>query len=325
MKAFLSRLSLRAGRWWRRRQADLRMRRVTSAPSLPTGPVLFAVVRNEMLRLPRFLAHYRELGFGEFIFVANNCTDGTDRWLAEQAGVTLYVTTETFLRKEAWIDLLLRRHGRGRWCLVVDADELLDFPDSSTRKIDGLCAYLQSRDETALHAVLLDLYPDAPLGSLDYRAGGDYFAREWYFDPLDTLEKAPRAFAAGLDHRLEGGSRWRLFGVKSCCSKFPLFRFEPGVFLTDGQHYLEGAHISQMRAVLYHLKYLQDFAPHVREEVERGQHWRGASEYKVYASRLEDLENRSFRDERSIRLEGVDQLEKLGFIIRPNDFVSSPS
>jgi hypothetical protein len=71
------------------------------------------------------------------------------------------------------------------------------------------------------------------------------------------------------------------------------------------------------------MKYLQDFAPHVREEVQRGQHWRGASEYKVYESRLDEVEGRSFRDERSLRLQGVRQLEELGFIMRPDDFSAS--
>lgn len=273
-----------------------------------------------MLRLPQFLAHYRERGVTGFVIVANNCTDGTERWLADQRDVVVYVTSESFLRKEAWLDLLLRRHGRGRWCLVADADELLEYPGSARLGIGDLCAYMESRNETALHAILLDLYPDSPLNAVGYRAGENYFERTWYFDPLETLHKVPRIFAAGLDHRLEGGSRERLFGVRSCCSKFPLFRFDRGVFLTDGQHYIEGARISALRVVLYHMKYLQDFAPHVREEAERGQHWQGAKEYKMYESRLETLENSSFRGECSLRLEGSRQLEDLGFVVLPEDF-----
>ena len=32
-----------------------------------------------------------------------------------------------------------------------------------------------------------------------------------------------------------------------------------------------------------HFKYLQDFAPRVTYEADRGEHWDGASQYKVYA------------------------------------------
>ncbi len=320
MSKLLSMAEVQCRRWFRRCVAASQIRRICQHKALASGPLLFAVVRNEMLRLPRFLTHYRERGVSSFVFLANNCTDETEQWLEGQPDVTLYVTSGNFLQKEAWLDLLLRRHGMGRWCLVADADELLEYPESNHLSIGDLCHYLQSRGESALHAILLDLYPDTPLAGVGYQSGENFFNRTWFFDPLDTLHVAPRVFAGGLDHRLEGGSRMRIFGVKSCCSKFPLFRFEPGVFLTDGQHYIEGAQVSTLRAVLYHLKYLQDFIPHVQEEVVREQHWQGAAEYKVYASRLKTLENSSFRDERSIRLEGTHQLEDLGFLIRPKDF-----
>jgi len=309
-------------RWFRRCLSALRLRRVAGPSSDFPGPVLFAIVRNEMLRLPRFLDHYRTLGVGRFYVVANNCTDDTETWLKGQKDVCLYRTRETFLRKEAWLDVLFRRHGIGRWCLVADADELLEYPCSSQVNIGELCAYLESRGENALHAILLDLYPGMPLAEVGYRAGENYFLREWYFDPLHAMRKVPRAFfrGSGLDYRLEGGSRERLFGVKSCCSKFPLFHYERGMFLSDGQHYIEGGRISALRGVMYHFKYLQDFAPHVREEVQRGQHWQGAREYKVYAQKLEGVEKTDFRTQDSIRLTGGAQLESLGFLIRPEDF-----
>ncbi|MEI6339685.1 MAG: glycosyltransferase family 2 protein [Verrucomicrobiota bacterium] len=311
-------------RWRRRVWSSLHMRRLTPRTgSPPPGPVLFAMVRNEMLRLPRFLQHYRALGVARFYFVANNCTDETVSYLRKQADVVLYETTETFVRKEAWIDLLLRRHGVDRWCLVVDADELLDYPDAARAGLAELCAYFDGRRDTALHAILLDLYPATPLEEVAYESGSDFFDIPWYFDPPESLHKVPRAFykGSGLDHRLEGGSRERLFGVKNCCSKFPLFRYHRGMFLSDGQHYIEGARISSLRSVLYHFKYLQDFAPHVREEIERGQHWRGAHEYKIYARVLQDRKTGLvFLDDRSIRYENAAQLETLGLIVRPADF-----
>ena len=311
-------------RWRRRVWSSRRMRCLTPrTENPPSGPVLFAIVRNEMLRLPRFLQHYRTLGVTRFYFVANNCTDETVSYLREQSDVCLYQTPETFVRKEAWIDLLLRRHGVGRWCLVVDADELFDYPDAPRVGLPELCAYLDDRGDTAVHAILLDLYPAVPLEEVGYQSGADYFTMPWYFDPPESLRKVPRAFykGSGLDHRLEGGSRERLFGVKSCCSKFPLFRYHPGMFLSDGQHYIAGARISPLRGILYHFKYLQDFAPHVREEIGRGQHWQGAREYKTYASVLRDQgAELQFHDERSIRYKGSAQLEALGLIIRPADF-----
>lgn len=302
-------------------EASAGLRRVLGSPA--AGPLAFAVVRNEMLRLPRFLDHYRELGVSGFVIVENNSTDATREFLAAQNDVCLYATAQRFTAKEAWLDCLLRRHGCNRWCAVVDADELLDYPESGRVRLPALCEYLEGIGANAVHAILLDLYPEGPVSDVGYVPGTDYFLNPWYFDGLASLTKAPRVFyrGSGLDHRLEGGTRKRLFGVKACCSKFPLFRYERGMFLTDGQHYLEGGRFSELRAVLYHFKYLQDFAPHVEEEVRRGEHWGGAIEYRAYADKVARERGRlQVWTPESIRLEGARQLEDLGFLIRPYSY-----
>ncbi len=93
------------------------------------------------------------------------------------------------------------------------------------------------------------------------------------------------------------------------------------MFLSDGQHYIEGGRVSPLRGVLYHFKYLQDFAPHVMEEIRRGEHWQGASEYQTYARILQSEGGRlHFRDENSLRFVNARQLEELGLMIRPADF-----
>jgi len=312
-------------RFRRRVWSGLQMRCVT--PDLCDAPregvLLFGVVRNESLRLPRFLEHYRQLGVTRFYIIENNSDDATADLLQQQPDVCIYRTGETFVRKEAWLDLLLRRHGRDRWCLVADADELLDYPQSAKTALPGLCRYLDAQGKTALHAVLLDLYPRGLVSSVDYKPGQDYFSGEWYFDPPSSLRRVARTFwrGTGLDYRFSGGSRLRVFGVDGCCSKFPLFRYDRGVFLHDGQHYIEGAHIAGMRAVLYHLKYLQDFVPRVQEESARGQHWNGAAEYKEYVRRLElQSGDISLHSQESILLMGLAQLEHLEIVCGPADY-----
>jgi glycosyltransferase involved in cell wall biosynthesis len=308
-------------RAWRRRCASTQLHR--AGGHVPqAGPLVFAVVRNEALRLPRFLAHYRELGAAGFVVVENNSSDATLEILTGQPDVVLYRTSANFVRKEAWLDLLLRRHGTNRWCVVVDADELLDFPGSAELGLAGLAAYLEAGGWNTLHAVLLDLYPPGSVGSVDYQAGDDYRDYEWYFDPMTSLRRVPRVFwkGSGLDYRFEGGVRERVFGVSNCCSKFPFFKFDRGMFLHDGQHYLEGAHIGPMRGVLYHFKYLQDFIPHAREEVGRGQHWQGAAEYRRYSETAQAAgDDLVLKDERSVRFEDGDQMETEGVMLCPDD------
>jgi len=300
-----------------------RLRRITQHAPPPPGPVAFAVMRNEMLRLPAYLDHYRRLGVVRFIILENQSTDRTREFLAAQHDVDLYASAGAFIGKAPWLDHLLRKHGSGRWCVIADADELLVFPSWPNMSLAELCRYLEKVGANAVHAILLDLYPDSPLGELNYSPGEDYFKRDWYFDPLETLKKTPRHFhlGTGLDYRFHGGVRERLFGISVCCTKFPLLRHEKGMYLTDGQHYLERGRFAALRAVVCHFKYLQDFDAHAREEVQRKQHIGAGLEYQAYTETL-SREGSEFRikGDASVHFKDCAQLEKLGFMIRPADF-----
>ncbi len=296
------------------------LRCLSSTRRIESGPVVFAVTRNEMLRLHAFLRHYRRLGVEQFVIVDNNSTDETGDYLKSQKDVLLYSTEAHFTGKEAWLDYLFHKHGLNLWCLAADADELIDYPSSDLVTLPELCRYLDETGANALHSILLDLYPEGSLSQVKYAAGDDYFSKKWYFDPMDSMVMTPRHFyrGSGLDFRFEGGVRKRLFGVSACCSKFPLFRFTGEMFLSDGQHYLEGGRFSELRAVLYHMKYLQDFEARVMEEMQREQHWRGAVEYKAYAKLISSHEHGLvIKDETSVLLRGTRQLEELGCLVSP--------
>jgi len=329
--AVLEKITTPVRRFLARWRAATELEKVADAGPGPDGTVAFGVLRNEMLRLPRYLDYYRRLGVVRFVIVENNSTDSTRDYLSSQSDVILYSTKHHFIGKAPWLDCLLRRHGRNRWCLVADADELLVYPSSDRISLPELCLYLDRVGANAVHAILLDLYPACALKEMDYRAGEDYLTRDWFFDPLSSFSKVPRHFhrGTGLDFRFHGGVRNRLFGISACCSKFPLFRFQSDMYLTDGQHYLESGKFSSLQAVLYHFKYLQDFDARAREEVRRGQHIGAGLEYKAYAETL-SREGEGFRiaNSNSIPLKDTAQLEQLGFLVRPpsyDDFVRTAS
>ena len=71
-----------------------------------------------------------------------------------------------------WVNDLLRRHGRGRWCVVVDPDEFLVYPMHG----DPLAArrsaqFLEDDQRPCLHALLVDAYSDRPLAETRARRG----------------------------------------------------------------------------------------------------------------------------------------------------------
>ena len=133
----------------------------------PRGGVLaVAVVRNEMGRLPHWLDHHRRLGVRHFLIVDNASDDGGAAWLAAQPDVTLWTTAASYRASRFgrdWTNWLLSRHGAGRWCLTLDADELFGFPHDDRATLDDLTAELDRRRVPALGALMVELFPKGPL------------------------------------------------------------------------------------------------------------------------------------------------------------------
>lgn len=311
-------------RWLKRMNSTIRIRRRDRrpVPQAPDEVRLFLVVRNEMLRLPYFFQYYRRLGVRRFFVVDNHSDDGTLEYCLEQPDTHVFWTRQTYVRQEQWVDILLRRYGRGHWCVVVDADEFLTYPHRPDLALPEFCAFLESRGHTTLHCVLLDMYPQGPLNGAVYRPGQDPMEVAPCFD-VDTYTERRHVFRrcrSDITARLEGGMRKRVFGrVDTSCSKFPLMKFGPGVFVTAGAHLVEGADISRLRGVLFHWKFLHDFAPRVADEAVRGEHWQGAREYKVFDAVMRGSPDASCFFEGSRRFESEDQLVQLGLMVSRPD------
>ena len=128
----------------------------------------FTTLRNEITRLPWFLHHYRALGVDHFLIVDNDSDDGSVAYLDDQPDVSLWQTRDSYRASRYgldWLTWLQMRYGHDHWCLMVDADELLIYPDHDTRSLRDLTHWLDAQGRTAFGALMLDLYPKGPLGA----------------------------------------------------------------------------------------------------------------------------------------------------------------
>src|SRR5689334_12423151 len=133
--------------------------------------VLFSCVRNEELRLPYFLEYYRSRGISQMFIVDNASTDSTPDILASAPGVTVIREVGRYSASNygtAWLRTLIQDVGLDKWCLAVDADELLVYPDSHKRSIPEMCEALATEGATALPAILLDMYSDRSIAETQY-------------------------------------------------------------------------------------------------------------------------------------------------------------
>jgi len=341
--------------------------RKSAAPPLPDGltplgspprpakgeVIAVLVARNEALRLPAALRHLRALGVPRVVVIDNDSSDETPE-IARSAGADLIHAPGSYAESGygiAWANAVLDRWGRGHWALVVDADELLVYPGADRASLPELCAHLDTLGAEALRTLMLDFFPEGPLGECDFRPGDDLIAGAPLFEPPrvreEQVEHFPHTLAyGGVRERLffpeadpTRPSRWltqRLYNLgwrlpqlrqqdwfrrmapsrSPTLTKIPLLRWREGAALITSTHLTAPMTMvpGQPTGALLHFKFLQDFHARAVDAVTRSAHYDGSKEYLRYLAKLEAEPRFALAGPRSLRYAGPDQLVRLGLM-----------
>jgi glycosyl transferase family 2 len=314
--------------------------------------LLFARCRNERLRLPAFLRHYRALGVDRFFIVDNGSSDGSADVLAGEPDVQLFRTTHSYREAGsgvAWMNALLAEFGVGAWCVTVDVDELLVYPGSEDAPLRQLTAHLERQSHQALACMLLDLYPAGPLQDASWPENEDLVGAAPFFDsgPYErsTVALCPDVLIRGgmrervfyPEHRARGAvqraydglldriahripiareTRWlraRRRRTPPCLTKIPLVHWSRSSRYTS-MHWISPLRVAPETGVLLHFKFLADVHARAVEEAARGEYYDAAAEYRRYAATLARNPDATLRNEESVRYEGTSQLVRLGLM-----------
>ena len=303
--------------------------RVSDLPPVGSDDVLLvSCLRNEMLRLPWFLRHYRRLGVNRFLMVDNGSNDGSREFLMAQDDVTVFHTSESYSDSEcgiAWQNAVLHDHAVGHWCFVVDVDEIFVFPGYEQTGLRQFLGYIDAGDATAVVAPMLDMYADRAVAETGYRAGDNLLEICPYFDGDGYQLGGPRSEARGLPVR--GGPRERLFWKdrdrtfpSPMLKKTPLIRWSEAHELVASTHVVKGCTWADVSGLLLHFKFLQDFAPSAREEAHRAEHFADARQYRAYHDVLDKNAALTGMYEGSVRFRNSRQLQEMGFLRVPSDY-----
>ncbi len=325
-------------RWKRRRLLfrALRKRRqldpVRDLTSLikPDDILVFSTVRNEALRLPFFLAHYRALGVGHFLIVDNDSDDGTQEYLAAQPDVSVWHSGHSYKLSRFgvdWLTWLQIRFGHGHWCLTVDADEILIYPHHDTRPMQALTEWLDAHGRQSFGTMMLDMYPKGKLDAERYQAGADPFERLCWFDGGNYVMQKKRDL-----HNLwiQGGVRARKFFAERperapTLGKTPLVKWNRRFAYVSSAHSILPRRLNlvyddqggeRLSGILLHTKFLDVVVARSAEEKHRAEHFANSALYDDYYDSLQTAPD--LWCEQSHRLTGWRQLEAMGLMSRGN-------
>lgn len=292
----------------------------------PDDIVLFACLRNEALRLPHFLDHYRRSGVRHFLLIDNASTDGTAKIALAAPEVSLWRATGSYRASRYgmdWVTALMLRHGSGRWCVVADADELLVYPGGESVSLPTLAARLDRAGQWALPALMLDLYPKGPLSTAQIAPGGDPIAAAPWFDPgpYPTRRQWPMGNAW-----VQGGPRARQFYAASpdrapTLNKFPFVRWHWRHAWATSTHAALPPRLNdawpdpgqrRITGVLLHTKFLADAPARAAGERVRGEHFARPPQHADYYAGV--AADPDLWTPESVRYSGWRQLMDLGLM-----------
>ena len=323
-------------RWMRRKylaRAFRKRRQLTSVidrtSAIQAGDVLaFSCMRNEITRLPYFLSHYRSLGVRQFLIIDNDSNDGTSEYLRDQPDVSLWKTAQSYRAARFGVDWLMWlqiKFAHGHWCLTVDADEILIYPEWDTKNIEALTQQLDTAGVRSFGALLLDMYPKGPLDSVSYTPGQDPFETLSWFDGDNFTRKLQPKLQ---NWWIQGGARARFFFSDASeraptVNKIPLVKWNRRYAYVSSSHSMlprnlnqvfDGSKGSRASGVLLHSKFLPEIIEKSREEKQRKEHFSNSSIYDSYYEKV--IAGPDLWYDGSIQYTGWKQLYEMGLIAK---------
>lgn len=292
----------------------------------PGDILVFLAQRNEALRLPHFIKYYRDLGADHFLVVDNASSDGSREFLAEQPDVSIWQTDRSYRSARFgldWVNWLLMRYGHGHWTLTVDVDELLVFDGMPSRLLKSLTEVLDARQQKAMGALMIDLFPEGPLGTQDYAPGDDPLSVLTHLDAGEYTAKRQNPLG---NLWVQGGTRCRVFfednpAQAPTLNKLPLVYWNRRYAFVNSTHSIlprvlnaeyDGPGDPRPSGVLLHTKFLPDIVSRSAIEAERGEHFTNPVKLSGYYERIGTAP--VLWHDQSVAYEGPQQLIDLGLM-----------
>lgn len=287
--------------------------------------------RDVTYHLKKVVEHHRAMGADYLIYLDNGSTDDSIE-LAKTFPNTIVATCPLGFRE---YQMNMRQYAstlfvEGGWRLVLDTDELLDFPGADRMHLPDLTQMLTAQGHTAMVCQMLEMVPPGPLSgyqglsfddtvkafnsySLADIDARDYYSKvtrwHWFMEQNKTTNPDIKI--------MFGGIRATLFGEECCITKHPLFKMGPEVNPGVHPHVSTGVTCADFSGVLRHYKFSGDFLE--REKARISEQRLKHNEAVLRISRFAEEPDLSFLLPTSQQDPTVESLLDDGFIVASED------
>ena len=289
------------------------------------------LVKDAESLIKPFIDHYFSLGIKHIVFLDNGSTDNTIAVVKQHTSITILETRLPYKDYQFLMKAyLVKRFAKNRWCLNVDIDEFFNFPFSDLIGIKGLLQYLNTRGYTAVAAHMLDMFSDKSLQALEKNRNG-FETRHYQYYHIKGIAKERlmdmyRRY--GVSNRVSndqvkfhmGGIHKLVFGMGNIfLTKHPLVKCAKGIDPCPHAHFVHGAYIADMCAVLFHYLFIEGFM-NKASRIAENRNYGYSQKYINYSKILSEKRNLMLIQDDSKKYQSTSQLIDDKFLFISDEF-----
>ena len=284
---------------------------IKEQPIQDKEPILICIVKNDLYRMQKLVAHYRSLGITHFAILDNDSADGTREFLMQQNDVHVFFTDTPYTtnRREAWVNRLVAHYGFDRWYINVDSDELLTYLRCETYSISDVIEWAEHNSYDRLRAIMVDMYSQQ-----------NVFGADNAFDPYDQFcffdSNTYHNESLVISEITKGGPRGRVFHQSPWLTKFPIFCFRKGDIQGKSHYsfpYASNQHKNCYLALL-HYKFLPADYLKYQRIAEKGNFSNDSIQYRAYMKVFERNRDTRFMYDGSVKYEDPRSLQSVNLL-----------